>query len=160
MNAAFVRTSLAVLFDRYIADVIREIEAFPPGLLWRTPPGISNPAGVLAHHLVGNLNHFIGHGVGNSGYVRHRDREFADHTITHTELLEALRNTRSAVAQTLSNMTDGALASAPLVPLPSSLTDNAIVTTAELLLHLVYHTSYHLGQLNYLRRILVAEANA
>ncbi len=159
MNAAFARTSLAALFDRYITDVIREIEAFPPELLWRTPPGISNPAGVLAHHLVGNLNHFIGRGIGNSEYVRDRDNEFADRTITHAELLKALHDTRAMVAQTLTNATDTALASAPLVPLPGSLTNGANMTTAELLVHLVYHTSYHLGQLNYLRRLLVAGAN-
>lgn len=159
MNAAYAHTSLAVFFDRYIADVIQEIEALPPELLWHTPPGISNPAGVLAHHLIGNLNHFIGRGIGSSEYIRNRDREFTDRTITHAELLEALRNTRSMVAQTLTTVTDEALSAPPLVPVPPVVSEDANLTTAAFLLHLVYHTSYHLGQLNYLRRILVAETN-
>jgi hypothetical protein len=44
--------------------------------------GISNSAGNLCLHLIGNLNHFIGATLGNTGYVRNREQEFSSKECT------------------------------------------------------------------------------
>ncbi|MBC8173276.1 MAG: DinB superfamily protein, partial [Chitinophagales bacterium] len=42
--------------------------------IWKVPPGINNSAGNLALHLAGNLNYFFGTLLGQTGYVRDRDK--------------------------------------------------------------------------------------
>src|SRR5687768_18142607 len=72
-------------------DLLRfEIEAFASDKdLWRVLPGTVNPPGVLALHLCGNLQHFIGATLGASGYVRDRDAEFAARSEEHTSELQS-----------------------------------------------------------------------
>src|SRR5205823_12250124 len=46
--------------------------------LWSKPVTPGNSIGHLILHLTGNLNHFVGAQLGGTGYVRDRDREFAE----------------------------------------------------------------------------------
>jgi hypothetical protein len=71
-------TVLHTLFERDLAKLSLEIETYQhEPALWRTAPGISNSAGNLCLHLLGNLNTYIGAGLAHTGYVRNRDWEFA-----------------------------------------------------------------------------------
>jgi hypothetical protein len=143
-----IRDLLAELFTRDISTFIQELEKFPEEKLWKTPEGIANSGGVLAQHITGNLNHFIGHGLGNSGYVRERDREFIDNGRTKEELIAALENARDLVSSILSRL-DADTLDAPF-PIASPFDMNTVGT----LMQLYHHLSYHLGQINYLRRTL------
>src|SRR5438105_719844 len=59
------------------ALLVRELEGFKREILmfdddeslWRALPGITNPAGNLAMHVAGGLQHFVGRVLGGSGYV-------------------------------------------------------------------------------------------
>ena len=99
-------------------------------------------------HLIGNLNHFIGATLGNSGYIREREKEFSVKDIQRHELIRNIDETILIVQQTLLKLTDADLEKA--FPVQVMQVDN---TTGYMLTHLVAHLSYHLGQINYHRRL-------
>ncbi len=144
--------TLVKLFNRDLSKLIVEIEAYPDEpVLWQTEPGISNSAGNLCLHLIGNLNHFIGAVLGNTGYVRNRPLEFSLKDVPVAELKAKVEETLMVVEQTLAPLTDTDLdAEYPL------LVFEVKTTTAYMLVHLATHLSYHLGQINYHRRLLSA----
>lgn len=117
--------------------------------MWHTEKGISNSAGNLFLHLVGNLNHFIGAMLGNTGYIRNRELEFSAKNIPRTELALKIEKTIVMVDQSLDLITEEALKNEyPILFLEEK------VSTAYLLTHMVAHLNYHLGQINYHRRLL------
>lgn len=139
---------LAGFFERDINAFLKELRAIPESQLWVAPGGVSNSAGMLAQHLAGNLNHFIGHGLGATGYVRDRDSEFTNTGRSGAELALALESARNTVAEVLPRL-DESLLEGPF-PIPVRFQLN----TFGVLLQLHHHLSYHLGQINYLRRMM------
>src|SRR3954471_24332060 len=88
----------------------REVQAFPDDAgPWVAPAGITNTTGSLALHVAGNLQHFIGAGLGKTGYVRHRDEEFSKRGIPKAELIAELDRARAAVDSTLAALADDRL---------------------------------------------------
>ena len=142
--------ALKTLFDRDLYRLQQEIEAYQTEeTLWRTAPGISNPAGNLCLHLLGNLNTYIGAELGHSGYIRHRDREFSARDVPRTELLAGITATRRAVEAALTPLHDDQLTNEyPIVVF------EAPTSLGYMLMHLTTHLTYHLGQINYHRRLL------
>lgn len=138
------------LFQRDLEKVKSEIEAFNnEENLWKTSGSVKNSAGTLTLHICGNLQHFIGATLGSSGYVRDRDFEFSGNSISKERLLSELNDASEVVSATLANISEDQLkANFPLdIPLGTASTEKVI-------LHLFGHLSWHLGQVNYLRRIL------
>ncbi len=117
--------------------------------LWIVQKGISNSAGNLFLHLTGNLNHFIGAALGNSGYVRDRDSEFTNKNVPREKILEGLEKTIPVVLNTLKNLSEEDLEKN--FPLEKH---GEIPKTGNMLIHLLTHLSYHLGQINYHRRLI------
>jgi uncharacterized damage-inducible protein DinB len=145
---------LHTLFARDLAKLSLEIEAYQhEPALWRTAPGIRNSAGNLCLHLLGNLNTYIGAGLAHTGYVRNRDWEFAAPYVPRAELLAGIAATRDMVADALAGVTEAHLATE--YPL---LVWEAPTSVGYLLQHLTTHLAYHLGQINYHRRLLDHEA--
>lgn len=143
-------TSVAAIIERELRTLRAEIEACRDERdLWLVAPGIANPPGVLAAHLVGNLQHFIGARMGGTGYVRDRDAEFARRDRTRNELLAAIDETRGVVRATLAALPEHELDE----DFPEVVA-GVRVTTGDLLIHLVSHLAYHLGQIDYNRRLL------
>ncbi|MCG8306565.1 MAG: DUF1572 domain-containing protein [Cytophagales bacterium] len=138
------------LFTRDLKKLSGEIEIFEnPENLWAIPDGISNSAGNLCLHLIGNLNHFIGAVIGNTGYIRDRDAEFGTKDIEKDKLIEMVFETRAVVANSLKEFEPDRLKTTyPIQVFGEDMTYEFF------LMHLVSHLSYHLGQINYLRRIL------
>lgn len=117
--------------------------------IWQVEKGIANSAGNLCLHLVGNLNHFIGATLGNTGYVRNRDAEFASKNIPQHELIKMVEDTISMIETVLPSIKEQQLAGEyPLIVFKDKM------TTSYFLVHLVGHLGYHLGQINYHRRLL------
>jgi uncharacterized damage-inducible protein DinB len=146
-----MKQSLINLFERDIQRLYNEIQSYTSEqALWVLPPmTIHNSAGNLALHLCGNLNHFIGATLGNTGYVRDRDSEFSTKDVPKAELLSAIENTKSAVITALEGLNDEQLnEDYPFEPLGYRM------TTDYFLIHLSGHLNYHLGQINYHRRLL------
>jgi hypothetical protein len=141
---------ISKIFDRDIQRTIKEIEQYKEeGDLWLLPSGINNSAGTLALHLAGNLQHFIGFILGKSSYERNRPAEFSARNISKNELVLELENTKSVVMVTLNNLSPDA----PAKNYPEPF-NGEIVTNYFILTHLASHLNYHLGQINYHRRLL------
>ena len=147
-----IRDTLIELFERDIQRLKTEIELYKDeDNLWIIKEGISNSAGNLCLHLVGNLNHFIGAALGNSGYIRHRDDEFSLKNIPRQDLITNIDNCILILKNTFSKLTDADMEKD--FPLEKH---GTIVSNMHMLMHLYGHLSYHLGQINYHRRLLIA----
>ena len=141
---------LIELYERDLTKLKAEIEHFSGEAdLWKTSDGISNSAGNLCLHLTGNLNHFIGAVLGGSGYIRDRDAEFADKGVSRDALLSTIDSTIAVVRETLGKLTDEDLSKT----YPIEVFGHPM-TTGYFLTHLTTHFNYHLGQINYHRRLL------
>lgn len=144
---------LQSLFERDLNKLKTEIELYHDETkLWYAEKAISNSAGNLCLHLVGNLNAFIGAELGKTGYVRNRELEFSLKDVPRKDLIEKIEATMEVVKKTLSKVTHEQLeADYPIMVFKEKL------STAMFLTHLATHLSYHLGQINYHRRLLNAE---
>jgi hypothetical protein len=147
--------TVAAVVDRELRTVRRELEAYPEEhLVWRTVPGIPNSGGTLALHLAGNLQHYIGAQLGQTGYVRNRPAEFARRDVSRAELLEEVETARSVVGSVLARLRDE--------DLPKQFPEivgGVRVDTEEYLVHLLVHLAYHLGQLDIHRRVVTGDAS-
>ncbi len=142
--------TLSEIFERDLQKLITEINLYKDeDNLWLIKEGVSNSAGNLCLHLVGNLNHFIGATLGNTGYVRHRDDEFNLKNIPRQDLLINIENCILIVKNTLNKLkVEEMEKDFPLEVFGRK------VKTEFMLLHLTTHLTYHLGQINYHRRLL------
>lgn len=141
---------IAKLLQRDLEKLKQELLQYQDEtLIWKTVAGISNSAGNLCLHLVGNLNTYIGAELGQSGYIRNRELEFSQKDIPREELIQKIEGTIEVVTQTLDRLPAEALAQEyPLLVLKEK------TSTGYFLTHLAVHLGYHLGQINYHRRIL------
>jgi uncharacterized damage-inducible protein DinB len=142
--------ALIMLFERDLQKLTTEIELYKDEAnLWLVKEGIGNSAGNLCLHLIGNLSHFIGATLGNTGYVRHREDEFSLKDIPRQDLITNIENCRLIVKTTLQKLIVADLEKI----FPQNVFDKPI-TTQMMLMHLATHLTYHLGQINYHRRLL------
>lgn len=148
-----LKTSLIEIFVRDLEKLKDEIGLYrDENALWVTRGEIANSAGNLCLHLIGNLKHFIGATLGHSGFVRARDLEFSQKNVPRSELLAALDDTIAVVEASLEKMSEPDFEDN--FPLEKH---GKVVTTGYMLLHLLTHLNYHLGQVNYHRRLLDSE---
>ena len=147
-----IQQSLTELFERDLKKLKAEINLYTDeSKIWVLKGEIKNSAGNLALHLLGNLNHFIGAILGNSGYVRNRDAEFSDKNIPRSEIIDNIEKTIGVVKSTLSKISDDDLKKDYPVKV---LKDKVTMSTEFFLIHLFGHLNYHLGQINYHRRLI------
>ena len=142
--------TLKILFNRDLNKLKQEIELYQnENNLWEIEKGISNSAGNLCLHLIGNLKSFIGSELGKTNYVRNRPLEFSLKHIPKTELIEKIEATILVLNKTLDTVTPEILKQEyPILVFESK------STTEFFLVHLSTHLAYHLGQINYHRRLL------
>ncbi|CAD7805546.1 hypothetical protein CHRY9390_01382 [Chryseobacterium aquaeductus] len=145
-----ITESLQSLFTRDLNILKTEIESYQnEESFWKIDKDILNSGGNLCLHLVGNLKHFFGAILGNSGYVRNREEEFSLKNIPKSELIQQIEETLNVVVTTLNQLTEEDLAKDYPIE-----TFGYPMTTEYFLIHLFGHLSYHLGQINYHRRSL------
>jgi uncharacterized damage-inducible protein DinB len=141
---------LKTLYNRDLDRLRKEIELYSTeSKIWCIEKGITNSAGNLCLHLVGNLNTYIGKELGSTGYVRNREQEFSLKDVPRNELLKMIDGTKEMVESTL----DG-LSSQQLLDEYPVLVYETKMPTGAFLTYLTTHLSYHLGQINYHRRLL------
>ena len=145
-----ITEELKSLFIRDLTKLKTEIGAYrDEKTLWKTDKDILNSAGNLCLHLVGNLNTYIGAQLGNSGYIRQRDLEFSLKDIPRSGLIEQVEETMEMILFSFDKLTEEDLRKDyPIEPLGYQM------TTGYFLIHLYGHLNYHLGQVNYHRRLL------
>lgn len=141
---------VARVIVRDLNAVRRELEAYPDEpSVWALPPGVANAGGTLALHIAGNLQYFIGAVLGGSGYKRDRAAEFAKRDVPRSALIVELEAAMVAVGLGMSQVSEARLAD----EFPEAIAGHRIMT-GEWLIHLVAHTGYHLGQIDYHRRLV------
>lgn len=142
--------TLKKLFDRDLNRLKQEISAYQnEQVIWQVERNIANSAGNLCLHLVGNLNTYIGAEIGKTGYVRYRELEFSLKDIPKSELIDKVEQTSRVVEDALNRLNEDDLDKEYPV-----LVFDEKTPTGYLLVHLTTHLTYHLGQINYHRRLL------
>ncbi|MBX7224725.1 MAG: DUF1572 domain-containing protein [Chitinophagales bacterium] len=142
--------SLIKIFHRDLKKLQDEINQYEDEAdLWVIKGNISNSAGNLCLHIIGNLNHFIGAVLGKNGYIRHRDLEFSQKNVPRVDMLANIDALFPIISDTLSGLSEDDLSG--VFPV---LKHDEVVTTELMLLHLLSHFQYHLGQINYHRRLI------
>ncbi|MBP7643184.1 MAG: DUF1572 family protein [Saprospiraceae bacterium] len=145
-----MNVTLQRLFTRDLQKLKEEISLYQnEENIWLIDHHISNSAGNLCLHLVGNLNTYIGAPFANTGYIRDRPYEFSAKGVPRTALLSMVENTIRVVDEALDNITSDQLQQK--FPI---LIFNEQDSTEYILIHLSTHLGYHLGQINYHRRLL------
>ena len=143
-----------------VDDSIREIERYgervfvllsevQDDVLWKKPEALPNSIGAIARHLTGNLNHYLGAGILQNGYVREREQEFCAAPISRDVLVYDLK---AAIAITRRVLTaiDEDRAVAPHTS-PCGLEYDSL---AYHLARLATHFAYHVGEAYYASRLL------
>ena len=140
---------LANFYERDIRKLIEEINLFKNEEdLWRTTGSVKNSSGNLALHIIGGLNYLIGATLAQTGYVRNRDQEFIRKGVERKVLVAQLEELIPLINETLNDLTpEGMEADYPLI------FDDMKRSKSYVLVQLALHLNYHLGQVNYLRRI-------
>ena len=141
---------LKVLFTRDLNRLRKEVELYNnENNIWRVEKNIANSAGNLCLHLIGNLNTYIGKEIGKTDYVRNRDLEFSLKNVPRTELLDKIDETIKVINKSLDKLDEDTLKNEyPILVFEEK------TSTEYLLIHLTTHLSYHLGQINYHRRLI------
>lgn len=142
--------TLKTLYHRDLEKLRQEIGLYRhERTIWKIDGDITNSAGNLCLHIVGNLNAFIGAELGKTGYIRDRDLEFLTRETPRDELLRKIDETIAVVANALDMVSNEQLEEDyPLVVFAEKM------STGYFLIHLTTHLNYHLGQINYHRRLL------
>lgn len=142
--------SLYDLYERDLDKVLSELKAYnKEENLWKVSGEITNSGGNLILHICGNLRHFIGSMLGGSGYIRQRDDEFNLKDVKKSEMVDQIKETKKIVLETIANLTDEQLAT----NFPVNVFGKEM-TSVFFIQHLYGHLNYHLGQVNYHRRLL------
>ncbi|WP_367770559.1 DUF1572 family protein [Flavobacterium sp. WC2421] len=142
--------TLKTIFKRDLNQLKTEIDLYQnESKIWQVENGISNSAGNLCLHLIGNLNTYIGTVFGKTDYIRNRSLEFSLRNIPKSELLQKIDATLLVVEEALNAIKEDDLK----MDYPMLVFENK-TTTEFMLIHLTTHLAYHLGQINYHRRLL------
>lgn len=145
-----INETLINLFERDLNKLKTEIFSYKnENNLWIVEKSISNSAGNLCLHLLGNLNHFIGAVIANTGYVREREKEFTSKNIPREELISEIEKLLVIIKQTIGKLTKEDFDR--IYPINVFQKE---MTTEFFMIHLTTHLNYHLGQINYHRRLL------
>ena len=145
-----IKDTLKELFIRDLEKLKQEIEAYQnEEKIWYIENSILNSAGNLCLHLVGNLNAYIGAEYGETGYVRNRVDEFALKDVPRAELVDKIEKTITMIGKTFDMISEDQLNEK--YPGEIVLKD---ASTEYFFVHLAMHLGYHLGQVNYHRRLL------
>jgi hypothetical protein len=140
---------LAELFERDLVKLRDEIKNFKDEKnIWKNTDGVTNSAGTLVLHVLGNLNFTIGTQIGSTGYVRNREQEFSLTGVPREKLIADIESTIEVVKTSLTGISQAKLDE--IYPLEMA----GQKSTAFYLTFFYGHFTYHLGQINYLRRIL------
>ena len=142
--------TLLKIFKRDLEKLRQEISLYRNEKnLWVIDKSIANSAGNLCLHLVGNLNSYIGAEIGKTGYIRNRDLEFSQKNIPQQQLIKMVEDTIVVVEDGLSKLDEEDMEKEyPLLVFKEK------TSTVFFLIHLAVHLDYHLGQINYHRRLL------
>ena len=142
--------AISTILVRDLNKVIAELNLFThESNIWVVDGTISNSAGNLALHISGAISHFVGAVLGNDGYIRNRESEFTVKNLSKEEVLGKVRDAAATASRVLPSISEDELD----LPFPEKI-GNRELTIRFFLIHFVGHVNYHLGQINYHRRLI------
>ena len=145
-----MKETLLQLFTRDLNQLKENLAAYQNEQnIWKVEGSINNSAGNLALHLVGNINHFIGTILGKTDYVRNREIEFSAKDIPVDQVQEDISKTISMLEEVIPKLDERTFQN--IYPINIFGKEDTI---EYVLIHLATHLTYHLGQVNYHRRLL------
>jgi uncharacterized damage-inducible protein DinB len=145
--AAVTRAALTGELEKLRDEVRQVIEPLAEQEVWMKPVEPGNSVGHLVLHLTGNLNHFVGAQLGGTGYVRDREREFAE---TERPPKAVLLANLDAAAAVFRHVVEGLSAEQLAAPHP----EKRFGSVCSTLVHLVSHFALHRGQMSYIVRMV------
>ncbi len=144
--------NIQFLLSRDLNKLKEELSAYDDEtLIWKIDKNISNSAGNLCLHIIGNLNHFIGAVLGNTGYQRNREQEFSVKDMSRERLIGYTDFTIKMINDTLNQIPESDYKKT----YPQKINDMEL-DIESMMIYLTVHLSYHLGQINYHRRLITA----
>ncbi len=145
-----LKNTLIQIYERDLERLKDEIKLYKKeSNLWIVEGRIKNSGGNLCLHIVGNLRYFVGSVLGQTGYKRNRAAEFSEKNISRETLIDLINKTKEEIIGILGKLNEEILSSI----YPENIF-NEIITTEFFLIHLLTHLNYHLGQINYHRRLI------
>lgn len=119
--------------------------------IWQRPHPDMVSIGNLVLHLVGNARQWIGTGLGGLPAIRKRDAEFSEQGPISTSILVShLHDLREVLKPVLTNLTEA--------DLEASYTIQGFEESGlSVLVHVVEHFSYHVGQISWYTKMLTQE---
>jgi len=142
--------SIKSIFIRDLSKLKGEIESYPnENSIWEIRSDINNSAGNLTLHLIGNLNTYIGAELNKTGYIRNRELEFTQKNVPRVQLIKSIEATINVIENVLDQLSVTDLKK----EYPTLIWEKK-TSTEYVLIHLTTHLAYHLGQINYHRRLL------
>jgi uncharacterized damage-inducible protein DinB len=146
-----MKDSFSEIFKRDLEKLKSEISLFDKEEdIWLIAGDIKNSPGNLCLHICGNLKHFIGYVIGGYDFIREREKEFSLKNVPREELLTDIDETIAVVLKTLNEMNNEIYDNKYPINV-----FNKEMTNEFFFIHLTTHLSYHLGQINYLRRLMI-----
>jgi len=114
--------------------------------VWQRPSEVSNSIGTLVVHICGNTRQWIVSGLGGGPDRRERSIEFSgEHSFSSRELLDMLEEVEQEVEEVLNRLRAEQLLATYQVQAFRE-------TGMSMLIHVIEHTSYHVGQITYLTK--------
>jgi|SRR5579859_1267616 len=130
--------------DHYVQNFADLLEGLTEEQIWSTAGNVPNSIGTLARHVTGNLNHYYGAGLLNTGYVRTRDREFTERNLPKAKVIAELKEAATIARQALETIDDSALGQ----PITSP-DGQAYESLGYYIVHMAMHLAMHYGQADY-----------
>ena len=120
------------------------LDRLPDDVLWRPPNARTPSAGQLVVHLCGNARQWIVSGLGGAPDARDRAAEFSEAARRpRADLLELVERARADAAAVLDRLDPSDLLRPRAV---QGFTESGL----SILVHVVEHFSYHVGQITYI----------
>jgi hypothetical protein len=139
-----------IILERELKKLHDEVSAYTSDTdLWKVSEGITNSGGNLAVHLIGNLRHYIGAVLGKENYVRDKSEEFSTKDVSKDSILADIESLFEPMKQIIDHLEEEVIDG----NYPAEI-EGKTYPTELILHHTIAHFSYHLGQINYHRRIL------
>lgn len=116
--------------------------------VWQAPNPASNSMANLILHLCGNIRQYIVSSLGNQPDTRQRDEEFATRNgYNKEELQQKINNTIAEAVQTIQDCSEEDM-------MRSRMVQGFELTGLGIILHVVEHYTYHVGQIAYYTKYL------
>lgn len=149
-----ISSDFAAYYEYIAAHLHKWVDPLSQEQFWRNPFSYGNSVGHLVLHLTGNMNYYIGTRVADTGYVRHRDREFTEpEKLEKGKVLEAFDQTIAMVVAAARNQT-------PADWLKSYSADREPEAQERFMIFLrcAGHAYHHVGQIVFLSKELTKDA--